>query len=230
MLYNMIKKLLISMLFAFPSFLWGQSYGNDDTHRRIIITQGDSLIETTTLQIKSPKARINPDLVYYWYENNRIHSNQGGFSGWMLDGEYRIYTLTEHALIGSGHFRTGLKDGEWKSWDQKGRLVERVNWKEGMLNGDRFFYINGVCSFSEQYKNGLLNGKVKKINPDGSVNEKFYKNGKETARKSSKEKEIVKTEKKAKDNSPEKVRTKKTGKKKEAKDPEITSGQSKNLD
>jgi len=175
----MIKKLFIPILIVFPQLLLGQIIEKDEVHRRVVITKGDSVIEATILKVKSGIKGIKPNLNYYWYENNQIHCNQGGFSGWLLDGECHIYTLDEHALIGSGWYKSGLKDGVWKTWNGDGRLTERVNWENGLIDGERFQYQDGSLCIYEQYKKGVLNGKTWILNPDGSTTEKHYLNGKE---------------------------------------------------
>lgn len=175
----MIKKLFSLVLIILPQLLLGQFYESDEIHRRIVFTQSDSVFETTILQTKVSKISINSNLDYYWYDNNRIHCNQGGFSGWLLDGECRIYTLDEHALIESGWFKAGLKEGEWKRWDKNGKLKERTNWRKGVIDGERFIYKNGSINVLEEYNNGVLDGVVKVFNSDGTTTEKHYTDGTE---------------------------------------------------
>lgn len=174
-----MKNLLGYILIFIPQLVWGQFNVNSDIHRKIVVTQGDSLIETTVLRIKSANNKTNPNLDYYWYENNQIHINQGGFSGWLLDGDYHLYALETRQLIGKGGFKSGLKTGEWKSWDKKGRLMEQVTWKEGVIHGLRMHYRNGILTASEQYYKGALNGKTTIHNPNGTKTEKRFQNGKE---------------------------------------------------
>jgi|WetSurMetagenome_2_1015567.scaffolds.fasta_scaffold14737_2 antitoxin component YwqK of YwqJK toxin-antitoxin module len=229
----MMKKLLCSFIFVMPMVLWGQNHEAINTHRTVVVTQGDSLIEASIMQKKPANMDIKPELQYYWYENYLIHTNQGGFSGWLLDGDYCIYTLDGHSLIGSGKFVAGLKEGEWKNWDKNGKLIERITWEKGRLDGDRFLYCNGMVYIHEQYKNGLLHGKTIIVNADGSIIEKDYlrgvekiKKAKSTVSKENNKEARVKEKKPRKNSLLKKVITGK-GKKGTLKDTDMTSPKAK---
>jgi antitoxin component YwqK of YwqJK toxin-antitoxin module len=73
-----------------------------------------------------------PNLSYYWYSANQIHSTQGGFSGTLLNGQYTEYYLNKN-LKEQGAFKKGLKDDVWKSWNEDGTLKQTVNWHKGLV-------------------------------------------------------------------------------------------------
>jgi antitoxin component YwqK of YwqJK toxin-antitoxin module len=74
---------------------------------------------------------IKPDLFYYWYSANAIHSTQGGFSGQLLNGRYTEYYLNKN-LKEQGFFKKGLKSGIWKTWNEDGIIKQTSNWKLGV--------------------------------------------------------------------------------------------------
>jgi len=75
--------------------------------------------------------KIKNDRYYYWYFNNIIHSTQGGFNGQLLNGHY-ISFYPDKNLKEEGYFKTGLKDGVWKTWNQKGDLTNVTTWNQGI--------------------------------------------------------------------------------------------------
>lgn len=80
------------------------------------------------------KLKTNPNLFYYWYSTNLIHTTQGGYSGRLLNGQYSEYYLNKN-LKQEGVFKKGLRDGAWKKWNEDGTLKEVVNWKDGLIDG-----------------------------------------------------------------------------------------------
>ena len=79
--------------------------------------------------------KIKNDRYYFWYLNKVIHSTQGGYSGQLLNGHYISY-YPDKNLKEEGDFKRGLKDGTWKTWNQKGDLTSVVTWDEGMTVTD----------------------------------------------------------------------------------------------
>jgi len=75
--------------------------------------------------------KIKNDRYYYWYFNKIIHSTQGGYTGQLLNGHY-IAFYPDKNLKEEGNFKTGLKDGVWKTWNQKGDLTNVTTWEEGI--------------------------------------------------------------------------------------------------
>ena len=77
------------------------------------------------------KQQTKNDRYYFWYMNKVIHSTQGGYTGQLLNGHY-IAFYPDKNLKEEGNFKAGLKDGVWKTWDQKGNLNGVSNWDEGI--------------------------------------------------------------------------------------------------
>jgi len=63
-------------------------------------------------------------------------------------------------LIEKGEFANGLKNGEWTTYSRKGKLIRKLNYDKGLLNGKiELFYVNGKPKVSGQFENGNKIGK-----------------------------------------------------------------------
>lgn len=102
----------------------------DDTRDQIHIVDSTQEIQIDVLPYKA-EPKIKNDRYYYWYMRNIIHSTQGGYSGQLLNGHYLAF-YPDKNLKEEGDFKTGLKDGVWKTWNRKGDLTSVTNWDEGV--------------------------------------------------------------------------------------------------
>ena len=184
------------MMFLFSGVLSSQKMDKIPETRTIHVKSGDTIIVVSipVKQLKSSK--IDSKKLYYWYEYDKIHKNQGGFSGLLLHGAFNTFDGNGN-LIESGNFASGLKTGIWKKWDTEGKIAEEHNWKAGILSGTSYYYINGNCVKTENYKNGILHGKVIVINDLGETETTVYKKGKvvEKGKREKNNKENAKTDK-----------------------------------
>lgn len=125
-----MKRIIILFLISISGSVYAQKlsdYGID----KVRIIETDKIIEVEIIPFNS-KPGIKSDRFYYWYDDNSIHSSQGGYSGKLLNGLYEAYYLN-HNLKEQGTFKKGLKDGAWKSWKEDGTLSQAANWKNGVL-------------------------------------------------------------------------------------------------
>jgi antitoxin component YwqK of YwqJK toxin-antitoxin module len=106
--------------------------------RGVLIFQGDTVVRTSILN-SDLKIDLCINKYYYWYDSERIFSNQGGYYGNLLNGEYRAF-LSSGNLVISGSFSKGLKNGEWFYWGVHGKIMKRVNYKSGYLHGKMILY------------------------------------------------------------------------------------------
>jgi len=124
---------------------------------------------------------VNPSIYYYWYSNSEIFSNQGGYSGNLLHGEYIEYG-EDGKLILKGRFNRGLKSGKWTIWHKDGSIKEIIGYEEGKLNGQHILYTDdGKILFQATYKNDILNGESRIIEND-TLFQVIFKNGTEKKR------------------------------------------------
>lgn len=106
----------------------------------------------------------DPTKRYHWYSSNQIKITQGGYSGKLLNGMYEDY-YSHQNLKEKGQFKLGLKIGEWKTWNEKGILITRINYRKGVLSGPFIKYdtLGNVAEWG-RYKDGWLEGKVRQNN------------------------------------------------------------------
>jgi hypothetical protein len=107
---------------------------SDDNYDQIRIIDSIQEIRADVLPYKNDP-KIKNDRYYFWYYNNIIHSTQGGFNGQLLNGHY-VSLYKDKNLKEQGDFKRGLKDGVWKSWNQKGDLTNVTTWDEGVVVPD----------------------------------------------------------------------------------------------
>jgi len=170
---------------------------NIPVYREVIIVTKE---QTLKFQIKVLKQTINPksELTYYWYSDDKIHSSEGTYDGYLLDGYYKEYDNSGQ-LIASGSFDKGVKTGEWKS-----------------------FYSNGVLRELSNYKNGKISGEQKKYNDKGELIASYLYTGSqkrdllaeaEEAKKQKEAKNMAKAEKQKLEEEQDKAKTKESKKK-----------------
>lgn len=79
-----------------------------------------------------------------------------------------------------GIFKSGLKEGEWNIWDQKGAPTFNGNFLEGKEDGTHsYWWANGQLQKNQNFKNGILEGKSWETYRNGQVKfEGEYSDGK----------------------------------------------------
>jgi antitoxin component YwqK of YwqJK toxin-antitoxin module len=107
---------------------------NDDGFSQVRIIDSTQQIRADILPLKS-SPKIKNDRYYYWYLDNVIHSTQGGYNGQLLNGHYTAF-YPDKNLKEEGDFKSGLKEGEWKTWNPKGDLKSVTNWRDGVMVPD----------------------------------------------------------------------------------------------
>lgn len=165
---------------------------SSQTIRHFTITSEDTIIKSSYTDIQRKYDAI-PSLNYYWYYDNKIHFNQGGYSGKLLNGNYQVFDGT-NKLIEKGQFKNGLKFNSWTQWFANGKIKRIQIYKEGNQEGQaKVFNEQGKLLVIENYKNGKLNGKITYFTGD-TFNTKRFADGNEIIiKKKSFGKKIVKT-------------------------------------
>ncbi len=145
--------LLVYQLFAVSGF---SQDGAKMSNQRKLMLPGES--HQFYVLIKSGNFVAQNDVSYCWFKNNSIHITQGGYDGYLIDGEYVVF-YPNSDLKAKGEYRKGLKNGVWKSWYSNGALKEVCNWKKGKRDGDYVVYDSlGELSISGRYSNNLKDG------------------------------------------------------------------------
>lgn len=162
------------LFFILPFCSFGQNEFSIESYRHTV----NHLNYKATFQVKETKEfkpKLNKN--YYWYSNNSVKVTQGAFAGKLLNGIY-IASYSNGNLKEKGVFILGLKDGEWKSWDENGILLNSKIYKKGILNGAFNNFEDGKLKESGSYKNGSMHGPVKIYAKQDSIVIIKYKEGK----------------------------------------------------
>lgn len=156
---SFFKRFVIHFTFLFCSVCISLAQEKYDSWqpsvRDVTISYRDSTIKTQILLLSENIKTLN-NLTYYWYAQNKINMNMGGYTGSLLNGEYTIYDK-EKRLITQGYFDHGLKTGTWKYWNSKGILRQSIDYREGLPDGVYILFDQkGVQIEKKRYKSGVL--------------------------------------------------------------------------
>lgn len=156
-----------------PVFVVGQNKISNIVNSEIVVNYPDSTVKAS-IYLKNIKLNPKQNLIYYWYNSDRINRNMGGYSGRLLDGTYKVFDLNKN-LIAEGSYKKGLRNGIWKRWNNKGGLLNLNNYKNGIKQGKEFVYDRtGKVIFIGKFKNGLKNGKCLILTND-TLKELYFK-------------------------------------------------------
>lgn len=175
-----IKKSLFGFILLFgiplPFFPLYSQQASLPKQREILFSTDSSYIKAH-VRVTEKKLKSRQRGLYFWYHANKIHSNEGGFSGKLLHGKYTETNL-QGKMICSGELRNGQKHGQWKYWYNSGKIQRFENWKKGIKQG-RFLQTHIDRSYSVgTYRKNKMHGVVKMYNPeDKLISSEKYKHG-----------------------------------------------------
>lgn len=136
--------------------------------REITLHVGDKHIVTNVLV---QKQAFSPELdkLYFWYQNESIHKNKGGYSGFLLHGVYEQFNQFSNMLC-QGSFSIGCKVGNWKYWYANGQLKCLEQWTKGKRNGlFRYYSAEGDIDSIVSYKKDV---RIKRVSPKDTVSKR----------------------------------------------------------
>lgn len=144
----------------------------------VYVTEGSG--RTIAHQYMGGKTRrFHPARTYMSYRRDSIFATQGAVVGRPLHGLYRSY-YPNQGLKAQGYYRYGLRDGEWREWDEQGVLGRISQWKQGVENGQYAeFNDAGEVTVQGRKRDGLWHGNVRTYQFSDSleVEQKFYRRG-----------------------------------------------------
>nr|WP_320120044.1 hypothetical protein [uncultured Marinifilum sp.] len=216
-----MRTLILLFLIHIFSFVYAEKTSHEPLTRIAIIHENGYKIHCSVL-VEKIKIKTELNTLYFWYQNDQIKSNGGGYSGLLLHGLYQKYDKQKN-LIEEGQYVYGTKVGLWKFWNKQGEIVQTIEYKSGKRNGLDCIYQSAKIWEKSTYKSNQLHGK-KLIQNQDSLFIEIYKYGK-LVRKSAKplvkapkiKVEKKKKEKNKKDNLKEKKQNKRKKLKKEKK-------------
>jgi antitoxin component YwqK of YwqJK toxin-antitoxin module len=150
------KQILFSALLTLliPLSSTGQSVSWFPLVREVIVNYTDSVVRAHIL-VQTGEPETEDHLMYYWYKQNQIYKNMGGFSGDLLHGEYLVFDIQKN-LITKGYYESGLRHGGWKYWYPNGIIRMALEYKDGLPDGKVLFYNKtGQLTAVEEYRNGV---------------------------------------------------------------------------
>lgn len=141
------------MLFSVGVF--AQQAKQLDKQHYMSITDSTHIIRFHVLN-EEPKVKPKKGLRYAWFAHHQIHTNDYGFDGKLLNGEYSVYDRMNNKLIEKGVYKNGLKQGTWKEWYIDGTLKTVAHYKKGKVRGEIKYYDESgkfIQSQEEEKKN-----------------------------------------------------------------------------
>lgn len=167
--------ILVTILSCMSFICHAQKEPRMQAENRVIFKKYDTtyIFYTTVKKVKN----LKPDVFYYWYSLDSIFLTQQGYSGKLLDGSYSEYYPTKN-LMAQGHFKMGLRHGEWKRWYVSGVLKDKYVWKDGVMDGSFSIY-DSVSKIKTKgsYKDNKIDGYLSTFVNDSIVSKFYYKDG-----------------------------------------------------
>lgn len=165
---------LLFLICICPSF--GQKLSQLNVYpKKVILVDRDS---TQIFNISDKEYHsANIALTYYSFENGKVNSVQGELNGHPLEGSYKLYN--KDVLMVSGEFKKGVKNGEWRYWNELGKLVEIESWSRGEKKGNHFtFDQNGELlnktTYHKENKTAKEEAKVKSVKAERNKEGEFW--------------------------------------------------------
>ena len=156
-----LNKYILALLFSV--FCWNcvdaQSPTKTIDNQEIVLSYNDSLIRLNICNV-NPKVKVKSNLRYYWYMSHSVYSNQGGFSGHLLNGRYLVFDKDRRLRV-DGNFKDGLKVGVWKTWNASGVLESEYTWEKGLRDGTAILYTSLGSVYKEiPYSDDVVDGSI----------------------------------------------------------------------
>ena len=153
-----------------------QLFGQEPlTHKVSCANEGNST--TFSILLKKTMLAPKPELTYYWFDGQKLHQNQGGFSGSLLHGTFEKKAAGGQ-MVEKGEFANGLKEGVWNTWDETGRLTGETKWQKGERAGKScFFNLDTGEKTISNYRHNVQDGRYYVYRNDSLVEKGKYRNG-----------------------------------------------------
>ena len=152
----------------------------------ISFSENDRTVKAYICLERPAKYKPQKKFTYHYYYKNKIHQNQGGYTGSLLHGRIEV-SNAEKQLVEQGNFKYGLKHGRWVRWHENGKIAEINHWRKG--------YKHGVSTVYDQ--SGVLITKYKYVKGKERIKkEKLSREARQEKRQARKEKRKEKRKKK----------------------------------
>lgn len=144
-----------------------------------IVVNAPNLTIKAEVEHQPREIKSKDNLIYAWFKSGEIVETQGGSHGRLLDGAYAEFYIN-HQLKRKGTYKHGLKHGEWRAWDEQGKLLSVKHFRNGLLHGSLVQYdAEGKPTLKATYKNGALHGETTAYDQGKELSRKRYRKGEE---------------------------------------------------
>lgn len=168
---------LFLILFHPPVFAQKNLYKIKDTYT-VNYANLDSIVKA---EVYNDKKDFKPhqEHFYYWYYLGKILITEGSYEGRLLHGTYVCFYNNDN-IKEKGNFKDGKKTGKWIGWYPSGKIKEVSYWAESKKHGhDEFYTEDGKLLRKLKYKNGKLNGEWIEYKDGKEISKKKFKDGAE---------------------------------------------------
>ena len=150
-----MSKLLNLSLFVFLFLSSNHSSNGDKIQKKILRINGFDIECYVSLK---EMTSFDENKMYYWYKSGEIHQSISSAGGLVLHSKFdRFYESNQ--LVEQGAFDYGLKNGVWKTWNEDGSLNQTIEWNRGLRDGDfRSYDALGNLIEKGSYKKDKRNG------------------------------------------------------------------------
>ncbi len=106
----------------------GQSKIETTNPQKKVIRDGGKLVHCEVKKNNvSSRKYFSSRKEYYWYKSQKVIITKGAASGSLLSGVYEVF-YENGQFCEKGRFINGLKNGEWRYWNQEGDLILKEKW------------------------------------------------------------------------------------------------------
>lgn len=174
-LQKIIQLMILPGFLIIPCLVRSQSDWSP-LNREVEVIYKDSTVRAYIL-INAVHINTSDQIMYYWYGQDSINCNKGGYAGALLDGPYSVYSNNKK-LITQGKFEKGLMTGTWKYWYANGSLKKTIDYRKGMISGFyKIYSMDGSLMINKKFRNDkeVVSGKRKGEKPTGEKIEEIKK-------------------------------------------------------
>lgn len=111
--------------------------------RRNVVDNGIEMQFEISLS-KQPK-HFHPSKEYFWIKGSELYSTMGGGVGKFLNGAFVAFHPNGQ-LKEKGSFCLGVKEGDWTSWNEQGKLISQRVYRKGVLKDEKLYNLEGKVS------------------------------------------------------------------------------------
>ncbi|MCT4582991.1 MAG: hypothetical protein N4A35_16380 [Flavobacteriales bacterium] len=146
---RIIKLIILFVVLSCYHSAWGQ--------KKVVEVTLDinGVLATVQLDDSGKEYKVKLNETYFWYKSNKVIQTVGGYQGKLLNGYY-IESYPNGQLKLKGCFCRGQQCGEWKYWNEEGKLQRVEQWKQNQLHGKvTYFKDTGEVALVKEFKKGV---------------------------------------------------------------------------